>query len=178
MTGPRYPSVPWRAPVAMLLGLGVFAGSVWLWMRSADLVSKHDLLSYALVSTPEIPYWKPSCLLLYGSDGRLASLATSGVLTKRTVRLEQLHVSRDTLRQWLQVNVYDGASLPMVLWWPITAGAIVLFGLLIGAVYLDQCARSEIWNGRVLRGPRIVSRWRWNLRTFGKRKNAFYLETR
>ena len=66
----------------------------------------------------------------------------------------------------------------MVLWLQIACGAVVFVSLVIGAAYLDQSAQLETWNGRVLRGPRIVSRWRWNLRTRGKRKNAFYLETR
>jgi hypothetical protein len=69
--------------------------------------------------------------------------------------------------------VYGGRPLYMVLLWPLLGTVIVgLSGLIVAAMMSPGPNQQD----RVIRGPRLVSRWQFNLRTLFKRKGAFYVE--
>lgn len=70
--------------------------------------------------------------------------------------------------------VYDGRPLYIVLLWPLIAIVLVgLAGLIMSAIFTDNQGQNK-----VIRGPRLVGRWQFNLRTIFKRKGAFYIETK
>ena len=68
---------------------------------------------------------------------------------------------------WLQQHIYHGRTLLQVLRWPLAGlGVCVVVFVALGA-YLDQAHDREARNGRRLRGPGLISRWRFNWRTKG-----------
>lgn len=58
--------------------------------------------------------------------------------------------------------VYGGTSVPGLFYGAFIWGGVTFAALLICGVYLDRKHELETRNGRRIRGPRIVSRWRFN----------------
>jgi type IV secretory pathway TraG/TraD family ATPase VirD4 len=68
---------------------------------------------------------------------------------------------------WLRSNIYSGRSLAAVLHWPLSAFDICFVGLVFAGAQLDRKQDAAARNGRLLRGPHLVSRWRFNQNTRG-----------
>ena len=51
--------------------------------------------------------------------------------------------------------------------WPMTGFGICLIGFIAAGAFLDNANNKEARNGRLLRGPGLISRWRFNRRTRG-----------
>src|SRR6185437_14308323 len=67
----------------------------------------------------------------------------------------------------LRAAIYRGRSVLDLFRGAFIAFGSTLFVLLAVGLVLDRTHEAESRNGRRLRGPRIVSRWRFNLETMG-----------
>jgi type IV secretory pathway TraG/TraD family ATPase VirD4 len=67
----------------------------------------------------------------------------------------------------LRAIIYHGRFVPDLFKGAFIAFGSTLFVLLCVGLVLDRTHEAESRNGRRLRGPRIVSRWRFNLETMG-----------
>ena len=63
--------------------------------------------------------------------------------------------------------IYHGRSIPELFKGAFVSFASTLFVLLCVSLILDRTHEAQSRNGRRLRGPRIVNRWRFNLETMG-----------
>lgn len=70
--------------------------------------------------------------------------------------------------------VYSGRPLYQVILWPLVTTGIVGLASFVLAAMLSGPKNPD----KVIRGPRLVSHWQFNLRTLFRRKGAFYIETR
>jgi hypothetical protein len=85
-----------------------------------------------------------------------------GPLSVRVVRLNP-----SGFHLWLQQNVYHGKTLAGTLRWPLTGVGFCIVLFVCAGAYLDHAHNREARNGRRLRGPGLISRWRFNWRTRG-----------
>ncbi|MGI8959576.1 MAG: type IV secretion system DNA-binding domain-containing protein [Bryobacteraceae bacterium] len=68
---------------------------------------------------------------------------------------------------WLREYIYHDRSFALVLRWPLTGFGMCLIGFLATGAFLDRAHNKEARNGRLLRGPGLISRWRFNWGTNG-----------
>jgi hypothetical protein len=154
----------------MLLSLCALGYFVHVWRAHAPLMQAFYLPTYIRTTLPAIPFWNHYSVLMTGSEK--ARLDDAGDFVPRS-RKE----NHDELGAFLRENVYEGRSLYSVLRWPLIGFAIVFLLLTPLGGKIDRGINSEARDGRLIRGPRIISHWRWNLRTLGK-PSHFYIETR
>jgi type IV secretory pathway TraG/TraD family ATPase VirD4 len=64
--------------------------------------------------------------------------------------------------RWLRVHIYDGRTLAGLLRWPLGGFGILLFLLVLTGARLDRIHDRKARDGRRLRGPGLISRWRFN----------------
>jgi hypothetical protein len=172
---PSYPARAWR-PLAGL-AVSLIAGTVYIfaWRAHADLLPREYLVDYARLQLPPLPIdalekrWKYDEIL---NGAVLAIPSESGMFTCAKFTPN----SREFFRDWLQKHVYDGKPLWRVLLWPLIATGLTLLSLMAWAVKSHQDANRESRNGRLLRGPRLVTHREWNRCT--KAKEGFWIETR
>jgi hypothetical protein len=179
MTEEVNPRWPRRWPVYRFIGLALAIGCgllfVRLWAKLAAPLEQFYFATYVkgtfLSDFPRVPFHTRG--LQSGKTFHVAFLgpyiATDdllrhppGSLAIRTVRLNPngFHI-------WLQHHVYHGRTLGQTLRWPLGAFGFCVV-LLVGAgAYLDHAHNREARNGRRLRGPGLISRWRFNWRTKG-----------
>ena len=95
--------------------------------------------------------------------------ATDSLLlqSREPVSVRLVAVDPAGFQEWLRVNIYRGRTLAGVFRWPLAGFGLCLlvFGA-CGAV-LDRSHNREARGGRLLRGPRLVSRWQFNRQTRG-----------
>jgi hypothetical protein len=168
------PHWPNRWPLFRLLGFALSCAALYwffgLWNKHAPLAQRYDLAAYVRTSLPPVPFW--STYTVVEHDGNLAIPSDNGDFT-----LAKRKIDPGRLRSWLQANVYGGLPLWRVLQWPLAGFAAVLLALMVAGGYLDRRTNSEARVGRLIRGPRLISKWRWNWRTrFSKR--GLYIETK
>lgn len=168
---PTYPPRPWRPLVALLVSLVALGYFTHLWQQRAPLLPREYLVDYVRLSLPAIPGWNRYEVVWYGN--RLALPTDEGEFT----RSREL-VDRPQFGSWLKANIYEGKTLPWVLFWPLVGSGLVLIPSLWIAMKLGNEATRQARDGRLLRGPHLVSHWRFNLPTLFRRKGAFYIETR
>ncbi len=72
------------------------------------------------------------------------------------------------LHAYLEENFYQGQSLWKLIKTPLERGAIFLVVLLPFAIYIDRSKLRELAEGRVLRGPELVTRARFNYQYGGQ----------
>jgi hypothetical protein len=63
---------------------------------------------------------------------------------------------------WLRIHIYDGRTLIGVLRGPLTGFGITFLLLVLPGAHFDRAHDGEARNGRRLRGPGLISRWRFN----------------
>lgn len=78
-----------------------------------------------------------------------------------------VEIPAKTLYGNLRAVIYRGHSVLDLFRGAFIAFGSTLFVLLCVGLVLDRTHEAESRNGRRLRGPRIVSRWRFNLETLG-----------
>lgn len=78
------------------------------------------------------------------------------------------NVPPQVLYRNLRGVIYRGRSIPELFEGAFVSFGSTLFVLLCVGLILDQTHESQSRNGRRLRGPRIISRWRFNLETMGE----------
>ena len=166
---------PRRFPVYLFggLALALACGGLMVraWVQFAPPLQRFYLRTYAtqtlLGSLPKFgtkPTVKPYPMVFAGSQ-----LATDALLAENPGRLslKLMTFEPHTFQTWLRVRIYGGKTLDELLIWPLvgTGVCVLLFGG-FGAA-LDRSRNSEARNGRLIRGPRIISRWQFNRATKG-----------
>lgn len=155
----------------MAVGVASFAFFTHLWKQRAPLLQGEYIADYIRLSLPAIPGWHKYELVYKGNY--LALPTDTGHLVRS---YEQ--VDRQKLQKWLRTNIYDGNPLPLVLIWPLFGAALIFLPSVTLAIRLTRAANHEARDGRLLRGPQLVSQWRFNLRTLFRRKGGFYIESK
>jgi len=170
------PQWPRRYPVWRFVGLGlaVLCGVllVRLWLNLAPPLERVYFWTYVRTTLfSDIPN-------LGAHHGRGPSFsvvfvgphpASSHLLEHPTgsISVRRLALKPQAFQTWLQTYIYSGRSLASVLRWPL-AGFGFCFVLFIAAgAVLDRSHNRSARNGRLLRGPGLISRWRFNCRTRG-----------
>jgi hypothetical protein len=164
-----YPSKPWRQLLALAL---TGASLVWftsLWKRHATPLEAAYLSSYIRVSiAPHLPLkWT-----VITHDGMLALPSDEGVLVRQEVETKP-----PDFESYLRNRIYRGK--PIWLFSPVL-GALAVLLLSMGiALKFSNRANHEARNGRLLRGPELVSQRRFNGSLLWKRRNrGFYIEAK
>lgn len=132
--------------VALMLTLAAAIGSMRLWWLHATRMEQRYLLDYCRF-TLGMPSW-------HWWPYRI-----------ETVQHLPISVLPDT--------VYGGRPLYLVLLWPLVATAVVGIAGFVIAAMLSSGDRSQ--QGKVIRGPKIISNFEWWLSQIG-RKKGFYIE--
>ena len=153
------------------------------WPRRPPLWSSAALALSILLG---ISYCWAAVKLLPGNQGRLfpvyaKSAAWSLVPQMPTLRKHApvpthtfvmpdssvIQVPAQALYSNLRKVIYGGESVAGLFAGAFYFFGLTVFGLLCIGLVLDRTHEAESRNGRRLRGPRIVSRWRFNLETMG-----------
>lgn len=149
------PCYPRRFPLYTIAGIIMsLAALVWffrLWQKHAPFVQSHDIWTYARVTGPAVPFWKSYRILMNGRDFAIPS-------DQGTFYFESRIVPHGWLRQFLREQVYSDQPIWRVLLWPLGGFGVVLIALVGAGTYLDRKQGKD----RLIRGPELVSRWKWN----------------
>jgi hypothetical protein len=96
-------------------------------------------------------------------------LATDSLLRQPPGRLviRNVTLQPEGFMRWLRIHIYGGRTLAGVLRWPLGGFGISLLLLVLAGARLDRAHDSMARNGRRLRGPSLISRWRFNRQTKG-----------
>jgi hypothetical protein len=179
MTEEVHPTWPRRWPVyrfaGLILALACGLLLIRLWFKLAPPLEQFYFPTYVKGSLfsdfPTIPYHGHAsgggtafhlafCGPYIATDELLQHPA--GPLSIRVVRL-----SPKGFHAWLQGHIYRGRTLTQTLRWPLAGFGFCLILFVAPGAYLDQAHNREARNGRRLRGPGLISRWRFNWRTKG-----------
>lgn len=169
---PRWPlRWPYFRILALLLSLASLGGFVHLWCLRAPLLESYYLPTYLRTTLPEVPFWR-TYTILETKNNVSALPSDEGELHPVSLKL-----GHDQLRNGLRDEIYGGRPLYSVLRWPLMGFIVVLVTLMRFGALLDRSINSEARDGRLIRGPRIISHWLWNLKIPRKRRGLF-IETR
>jgi type IV secretory pathway TraG/TraD family ATPase VirD4 len=83
------------------------------------------------------------------------------------VSIRHVPLDPEQFRFWLQIYIYDGEPLVQVLRWPLAGFAVSFALFVIAGAKLDRSHDGKAREGRLLRGPRLITRWRFNRQTKG-----------
>ena len=175
MTERSHPIWPRRLPVLRMLGfaLSLACGAVFvrIWLSyGATPLERFYFPAYARLTLfadfPKLPKpkvngetLKPFRVVFH--DGYLATSdlfpQSPGRVIVRDVMLRPQGFAR-----WLRIHIYGGRTLAGVLRWPLGGFGIALFVLVVTGTRLDRAHGREARDGRRLRGPGLISRWRFN----------------
>lgn len=84
-----------------------------------------------------------------------------------SITIRSIAAKPDAFRDWLQANIYKGRALAGVLRWPLGLSGFCFVLLVFTGAQLDRRYDAKARNGRLLRGPSLTSRWRFNRHTKG-----------
>jgi hypothetical protein len=178
MVDPK-PTWPRRLPVCRFVGLGLslLCGvlAVRVWMRHAPVLESFYMPRYLeLTVLPELPRlpqkgmptsgWRQYQVLFVG---RLVATEEPTVQSTGRLSIREVPFTRQGFADWLQDHIYGGRTVAEVLAWPLRAFGCALLILVGTGFYLDREHDAIARNGRLLRGPGVLSRWQFNRRTRG-----------
>jgi hypothetical protein len=91
-------------------------------------------------------------------------LATSSMIAvpPGPIQIRKIHLAPEAMRKLLQANIYNGYTFWGALRYPLAGFFACFLPLMFFGFRLDRKRNESARNGRVLRGPRFVSRWRFN----------------
>jgi Domain of Unknown Function (DUF1259)/Type IV secretion-system coupling protein DNA-binding domain len=176
MTNDVSPRWPHRFPVFRFLGLGaaLLCGFLFirLWVRSAPPLESFYFPTYVqttlFADLPTLPSRHGNGSLF---DVVFVGpyLANEQLLEhpKGPVRVRRVALKPPVFGVWLHRYIYHNRSLATVLRWPLAGFGICLIWFIGAGAFLDRSHNKEARNGRLLRGPGLISRWRFNTRTRG-----------
>jgi hypothetical protein len=178
-------SFPSRVPVGLLSGVAFGLLScvpcVAVWNAFQEPVRAHYLKAYVKVSLPHTKSEKPKrfVLLTTGHSG-------SAPEVPRTCQNDDAFLARGgeenglenagrcvlwsrskPLAAWLRNAIYGGQSPKQLLHVPLVAWGVVGLCLICAGGAYDSRQRERARNGIQLRGPELVSRWKFNRRVRG-----------
>src|SRR5947199_66948 len=85
-----------------------------------------------------------------------ASLTTSGSLTARAMNLDP-----KAFHSWLKQNVFEGQTLTHALRWPAYFSLAIFLLLYLAGRHMDRRQLGRSRKGLLLRGPALISRYRF-----------------
>lgn len=173
MSDSSRPLWPRRAPAFRVAGLLLSVVFGLLFVRSWFLWS----------ATPLERFYFPTYLRLtllggfsLGHNDPTFQVVFSGRQPATDALLEQSHAGL-SIREisakpadfdaWLRDDIYNGQSPAGVLRWPLSGCAICFALFVLTGAYLDRRHDATARDGRLLRGPSLTSRWRFNWHTKG-----------
>lgn len=156
-----------------VLALGCGIGMIRIWLQLADPLQHFYFWPYVrttlFADVPHLPSrtHRFPTFTIVESAGK--PLTESAYQTNPTmpIRLHQLDLQPRLFASFLRTGIYQGRSLPGVLRWPLIGFGICLFSFVGVGVWLDRSHAAETREGRLLRGPYLVSRWAFNRLTKG-----------
>ncbi|MFL6450940.1 MAG: type IV secretion system DNA-binding domain-containing protein [Bryobacteraceae bacterium] len=97
------------------------------------------------------------------------SLATDASLgnAPAAVSIRWITANAESFRSWLQADIYRGKSLARALEYPLIGLGICFVSLAVAGAKLDRKYDAKAREGRLLRGPSLTGRWRFNRLTKG-----------
>jgi hypothetical protein len=176
MTNDISPQWPHRFPVFRFVGVAaaLFCGLllIRLWVKSAPPLQQFYFLTYVrttlFADLPTLPSKHGTGssfdVVFVGSY-----LANEDLLKHPSgpVSVRRLSLKPSAFGVWLQRYIYSNRSVATVLRWPLAGFGICLVAFVAAGAFLDHSHNKEARNGRLLRGPGLISRWRFNWRTRG-----------
>lgn len=176
MTNDVSPQWPHRFPVCRFLGLltALFCGFLFirLWVKFAPPLEQFYFAAYVRTSLfadlPTLPS-------RHGRGNSFEVVFVGPYLANEhlimhpngPVTVKRLALKPRAFATWLQRYIYRGQSLGTTLRWPVAGFGICLIMFVAAGSFLDRAHNKEARNGRLLRGPGLISRWRFNWRTHG-----------
>lgn len=180
MTQSVAPTWPRRFPLlrmlAILLSLLIGLGFIRLWLVfTAAPLQRFYFFSYVRVSLaealPQLPQLRRNVDLPQSFTVVFTgkTLTTSDVVGSQAgaVSLHQLRLEPEVFRRWLQLHIYDGRTLAVVLRWPLIGFGLTFVTLFLAGARWDRSHDAEAREGRRLRGPKLTNRWLFNWKTRG-----------
>ena len=179
MTRQTFPS---RVPIGLVLG-GMFGllsivPSVALWQRQQDPVRAFYLKSYIRLSTSRLKglgkteTLQPYRMLVARQSPSVCLATTPLLLPSRAELLTRedaesagrcvLNTTPSQMKMWLRGAVYDGQTCTQLLRVPLMTWAGVLVCALIAGGMSDVRRKERGRVGIQIRGPELVSRWKFN----------------
>ena len=169
----RYPEqFPWRIIGAFVVAIVAFLWFTTLWKSQAPTLQREYLTDYIRLSVLD---WRLSSryVVIYAGT-RVATLSDTGTLVRRYEKRTSA-----AWKAWLQQDIYEGKSLAYTLRWPLDGAGAILLLLLVLAARRERRARQRARDGRLLRGPELISHWKFNRKLwFNKRNRGFYIEAK
>lgn len=173
MNSNSQPVWPQRAPVFRLIGmllslvLGLLFLRIWF-VRSAAPLERFYFPTYlrlSLFGSFSLGHKQPKFQVVFSGRDPATSSSLEHVLDTLTIR--QIGMKPHAFTAWLRLEIYGGKSPAQVLRMPLIGTGICFVLLVIGGAYLDRKHDVKARDGRLLRGPRLISRWRFNRLTKG-----------
>jgi Type IV secretion-system coupling protein DNA-binding domain len=167
---------PRRAPLFRFAGLALsvlfgilFIRGWYLWSASPlerfYLPTYSRLTLFADLSLPTLSHKLPSFPVVF--VGRTMATDASLGNSPGAVTIRDMTAHSDSFALWLRTNIYGGRSLNGVLRWPLAGFGFCFVLLVVAGARLDHRYDAKARNGRLLRGPSLTSRWRFNWQTRG-----------
>ncbi len=171
---------PWRFPIFRLLGIGLALGcsyltmKTWEWTRSP--LEEFYFSKYASLSlTPNLSHvhFAINRGLPEMTAFEVAFVGNSVATTANVPRLrgrfhaQSFQMEPGAFYRWLKENIYAGKSLGQLIRIPLYTSESLLGLLFFLGSYFDYRQRRKARNGRIIRGPGLISRFRFNLKTRG-----------
>lgn len=172
------PQWPTKWPYGRLLAFGAALFTLWLalnsWMQRALPLQSTYIMSYLRVSC-----YDPGALFKYRvvltSDGYMATLEDHGEFIVAAEKVWDVPRYKEFLRD----QVYGGQTIWQVLQTPFIMATLVLVaGFAFGSVY-DNRRNSGARHGRLIRGPQVISKWKFNMPFWlGRKKKGMYIDSK
>lgn len=169
------PTWPRRYPILRMSGFvlslicGMLLIRLWLHHAATPLQRFYFSTYVRLMMLPELPSLSTHGRSAGGGKSFPVVFAGNKIASADTLDGARIHLSireltlqPDRFAQWLRVNIYDGRSVTGLLHWPLTGFGFCLVCFVVSGARLDRRHDAEARNGRLLRGPGLTSRWRFN----------------
>ena len=182
------PTWPRRWPVYRLVGLAVALACgllfIRLWVKLASPLEQFYFPTYVKGTLfSDFPTISVHSRRLQPGDAfRVVFLgryvATDDLLRHAPgpVSVRAVRLNPEGFQLWLRQHIYHRRTLAQTLRWPLSAFGFCVVLFASAGAYLDHAHNREARNGRRLRGPGLISRWRFNWRTKGNGL-AFRIDT-
>ncbi|MFL6448099.1 MAG: type IV secretion system DNA-binding domain-containing protein [Bryobacteraceae bacterium] len=171
MTDSSRPVWPRRVPIFRLTGMAVSLLLGILFVRAWLVWSASPLERFYLPTYSRLSLFSRFSLPILGHKstgfrvvfvGRF--LATDASLENGTaaISIREITTSPYSFRTWLQANIYGEKSLARALEAPLIGFGICFVSLMFAGARLDWKSDARAREGRLLRGPSLTSRSRFN----------------
>ena len=180
---PNQNALPGRLPafraLALLLAIACSAVTIYVWSSIVGPLKPFYLMRYARLSlvsgTPRADY---SINRSFGQQSRtpMFEVLVVGTSVATTANLSQLSGQRSiqhfamepkAFRDWLKQNIYESRTAVETVHVPLYLTETYLCLFFLAGTCLDTRKLRKSRHGLTLRGPGIVSRWRFNCKTHG-----------